>query len=642
MLARPGALAGQTLPNRPQPFLPPPSNTRPFQCADCGCVFRAAGGSAVKCPGCAAVIDVPAAAPGAVAEPSKLTSEAVRPQSSLLGGGLIGGPGRAQTDTQSMSQGINTAQTYRKEQSLALANSVKNQMRAKPGQPGAPNQAGMEKVQGHPWVTALRSVAEWQWAIPAPGACDEHLVILMIGASNMVGRAIDCPAVIRKPLSGPAWHCDSAGRMAKGCGEPMHPMDGKGTGIGMGRSFARRLLRNLPRHGVFLCPSAVGHGDMTMNAWHRDGVLYSIAVARARTCAQAVRGRVAGVIWHSGEHDACTKEDAVMYGERLTELIDNLRTDLDNPELPVVVGEIGESYLCAESALPEAYKYAREVNQALRKIGKLPWTECVPAPATCIADKLHFDTAAMEELGGRYAEQWEKMWANLIRNEQRMGPDGKPHTKVSWLRQFGSLVVGDQHNWATAARFNPPPPRLAIEGRKDDGGDRHRRRRRDGEGEEGRRRRRDEGDDGGRRRRRREEDGEGKRRRRDDDGDEPDHAGSAAGAEQAGAGAKPQGAGRAAGDERVQRQCPHDGCGAPLQAVPQYLLDAHRQDTGACDSEGCENTMLVLRAALCGWRCCLKCDRGFCSDCTSKCAPLPASPKKRERSTSPDARMPGE
>eukprot|EP01062_Namystynia_karyoxenos_P077910 TRINITY_DN7940_c2_g1_i1.p1 TRINITY_DN7940_c2_g1~~TRINITY_DN7940_c2_g1_i1.p1 ORF type:complete len:662 (+),score=217.37 TRINITY_DN7940_c2_g1_i1:83-1987(+) len=601
---------------------PPAPPARACQCAQCGFVFRAAAGGAYKCPGCAQIIDVPE--PKAVAVPEPV------PQAPA--------PAVQQTNVANpFSTKPNIGVPAKTEPPAAVNDRRSRAQRAV--------QVGIERVQGHPWVSCLRSSPEWQWALPAPGACDEHLCVLMMGGINMVGRAEECPAVIRKPLSGPAWHCDSGGRMAKGCAEPMHPPDGQGTGIGLGRAFARRVLRNLPRHGIFLIPCAVGHGDTTMNAWHRDGVLYSISVARGRTAAQAVGGRVAGILWHNGEQDACTHADAAAYEDRLSTMLANLREDFDDPELPIVVGEIGESFLSPQSTLPDAHKGARAINHALRRVGHQPYTECVLAPATCLHDKVCFDAAGMEEYGVRYAEAWEKLWSKRLITEQRVGPDGMPHTKEHWLLTFGNLVVdqakGANGVWAAADTFKGQVERLEP--------------RKPGEGspERKRRRRREEG--GGERDRRR------RRKEKEAEEEAEDNTGlkeklmkivmgglsmiAAQNEAKEGPGDKEedekirqdQGF-----DDRVQVECPTKGCGKTLDVMPQQLLDVAGMKHTHCDGESCSSTMLLLRAAHSGWRCCLKCESAFCRDCVGSLQPAGENTtKKEERDDSDREDSPG-
>ncbi len=69
---------------------------------------------------------------------------------------------------------VKQAEDFRKQQ-VNVGNLTEQ---TRPAQQRAP-QAGVERVVGHPWVSALRSTPQYQWDIPAPGACDEHLEHVM-------------------------------------------------------------------------------------------------------------------------------------------------------------------------------------------------------------------------------------------------------------------------------------------------------------------------------------------------------------------------------------------------------------------------------------------------------------------------------
>lgn len=307
--------------------------------------------------------------------------------------------------------------------------------------PKAEEQDPGEKVIGHPWVTTLRKNSSWQWDLCQ---CNEMLVLLCMGASNIVGTMQECPDVYTKPLAGPAWTTHPDGHLMKGPYEPLHPHDGKGLGIGPLRALARRVIQKRAGEGVILVPSACGHGDMSLKAWADDQVLYKVAIARAKSVSRAVKGRIAGVFWHGGEADACTDEDARAHQKRLAALFDNIRRDLAYPELPIIAGEIGENFLCPETqACPDAHKHARVINEGLRTVCRQRYTACVPSPPKCHPrTKLHYDAQGMEELGQRFADAWERLWSENIRMERRVGPDMKPHTMASWVRDHKALVTG--------------------------------------------------------------------------------------------------------------------------------------------------------------------------------------------------------
>ena len=85
-------------------------------------------------------------------------------------------------------------------------------------------------------------------------------------------------------------------------------------------------------------------------------------------------------------------------------MIQDLRTDLGAPNLPFVVGQIGE-FLYDRG--PDHSPYARVVNAALAELPrKVPAAGCAPSRGlTHKGDQLHFDAASQRELGRRYAAE---------------------------------------------------------------------------------------------------------------------------------------------------------------------------------------------------------------------------------------------
>jgi hypothetical protein len=92
--------------------------------------------------------------------------------------------------------------------------------------------------------------------------------------------------------------------------------------------------------------------------------------------------------------------DIICYPERLLRLVDDLRADLGAPGLPFLACTIGELRPDAEG------RRVAEMNRLLLSLPqKRAGTACVDARdlVTHIGDQVHFDTAAQEEIGRRYA-----------------------------------------------------------------------------------------------------------------------------------------------------------------------------------------------------------------------------------------------
>jgi hypothetical protein len=144
-----------------------------------------------------------------------------------------------------------------------------------------------------------------------------------------------------------------------------------------------------------LIPAAFG--GTALDEWVPGGKLYTEAVARTREAMK--RGKLVGILWHQGEADSAAPK-AATYGERFSNMIAQLRLDLNAPDVPVVVGETGRF-----RAEPAA------INAALAAIPKsVPHSAFVSAEGlTDKGDKTHFDTSSLREFGRRYAAAWSKL-----------------------------------------------------------------------------------------------------------------------------------------------------------------------------------------------------------------------------------------
>jgi hypothetical protein len=226
---------------------------------------------------------------------------------------------------------------------------------------------------------------------------------LMMGQSNMAGRGELAP---EDKTSHPRVLVFTLGDKWEAAVEPItHDKPGM-LGVGPGLAFGKAIAEKYPDVTIGLVPCAVG--GTPLKRWQRGGDLYSNAVQRAR---YALRdGTLKGVIWHQGESDSGTSTNANSYGDRLAQMITDLRADLETPGLKFVVGQIGEFlYSRTQSKL----SYPQVVNEALAKLPeKVPGTACALSRGLKDkGDQLHFDAASQRELGRRYAVE-------MIRLEQ--------------------------------------------------------------------------------------------------------------------------------------------------------------------------------------------------------------------------------
>jgi hypothetical protein len=225
-------------------------------------------------------------------------------------------------------------------------------------------------------------------AIQLPPKADFDLYLLM-GQSNMVGRdtslnasQVDDPKILALNPAG-QWVVAH---------EPMHA---GGSGMGPGISFAKTMRLSNPNVMIGLIPCAVG--GTPLSRWVKGGDLYERAVDRAQIAKKD--GVLCGVLWHQGESDTTDATNANTYGARLKQMLADLRVDLGIPDLPIVIGELGE-YLTSAG-----YPYISTVRAAIAAVpGEVPNTAI--APSNGLVDKgdhLHFSAASQIEFGKRYA-----------------------------------------------------------------------------------------------------------------------------------------------------------------------------------------------------------------------------------------------
>jgi hypothetical protein len=217
-------------------------------------------------------------------------------------------------------------------------------------------------------------------------------IYLLMGQSNMVGRdtrslasQVDNPRVL-------SLNNDNQWVIAR---EPVTHDERIPVGQGPGIPFAAEMLKSAPGVTIGLVPCAVG--GTPLSRWVKGADLYEACIARAKIAAQS--GSIDGALWHQGEADTNTQQNADTYSARLTQMFKDLRADLGRPGLPIVVGQLGP-FLD-----PAKYPYVDTVRAAIRTMpAQLPhvgYADSVGLEDR--GDKLHFSAAAQTTFGARYA-----------------------------------------------------------------------------------------------------------------------------------------------------------------------------------------------------------------------------------------------
>ncbi len=230
---------------------------------------------------------------------------------------------------------------------------------------------------------------------------DKFFIFVLAGQSNMAGRGIVEDAD-KKPDAN-VFMLTKDGKWVPAV-DPVH-FDKKEAGVGLCRTFAAAVAAKNPGVVIGLVPTACGGSPIstwTPGGYHDQTKSnpYDDSIKRAKLAMEA--GTLKAILWHQGEGD-CGKAASAVYEEKLTELIGRFRTELNAPNVPVIIGQLGQFKPWGE--------YVKAVNQAQINVSEKV-SNCAFVKSdglTCNKDNIHFDAASQKEFGKRYAEAYFKL-----------------------------------------------------------------------------------------------------------------------------------------------------------------------------------------------------------------------------------------
>ena len=228
-----------------------------------------------------------------------------------------------------------------------------------------------------------------------------HL-FLLIGQSNMAGRGTVEPSDKEAHPRVLSFTKENEWDYAR---DPLH-FDKPIAGVGLGRTFGLEVAEAHPDVTIGLIPCAVGGSSIT--AWVPGGYHdqtkshpYDDMLKRCEVALKA--GTLKGILWHQGEGDS-NPNRAPQYEQRLNELIDRLREELDADDVPFFVGQLGQF---EERPWNEHKKQVDTAQQNIAK--KSPLVFFISSDDLGHrGDEVHFNAEAYREFGRRYAEQYLK------------------------------------------------------------------------------------------------------------------------------------------------------------------------------------------------------------------------------------------
>lgn len=252
------------------------------------------------------------------------------------------------------------------------------------------------------------------------GIAEEKHVYLLIGQSNMAGRA-----TITKEESGPidrTYLLDDEGKWEK-AEAPLNRYSTIRKGLNMqklnpGFRFAEKMVDEDESVSIGLVVNA--KGGTSIKQWAKGTEFYNEAIKRTEMALK--EGELKGILWHQGESDS--KDSG--YLEKLKTLIEDLRKDLDAPNLPFVAGQLFYH--------PEKKANTKLVNEQLLKLpDEVPFTGCASSEGLTTYDNTHFDTEGMRTLGERYAEE-------MLKIQSKQKPESAELKFHNWTNDQGNTI----------------------------------------------------------------------------------------------------------------------------------------------------------------------------------------------------------
>ncbi|MGJ8641213.1 MAG: sialate O-acetylesterase [Opitutaceae bacterium] len=222
---------------------------------------------------------------------------------------------------------------------------------------------------------------------------------LLIGQSNMAGRGEVTDQDLEKVSRVWTLNKDNEWVAAQ---DPIH-FDKKSAGVGPGRSFGIEIAQQSRSAEIGLIPCAVG--GTSIRVWKPGGFdkktkthPYDDMLVRLKVAMQ--HGKIKGILWHQGEADGKMGERGT-YEAALVELIERVRAECGRPDIPFVIGQLGQfeerPWSAGRAKVDQAHQ---AVASKLPKVGFVT-SEGLPDKG----DLTHFSAESARELGKRFAKE---------------------------------------------------------------------------------------------------------------------------------------------------------------------------------------------------------------------------------------------
>lgn len=181
---------------------------------------------------------------------------------------------------------------------------------------------------------------------------------------------------------------------------------------GPASSFAHAWTEDHPGESIGLIPCA--EGGSSIDEWAIDGPLTRHAISEAKFAMET--SELIGILWHQGESDSYG-ERYKAYEDKLLTLFKHLREELDVPNIPIIIGELG--HFLGEVGFGKSAVEYKQINEILSKVAHSE-ENCyfvTSKDLTANPDGIHIDAISQRKFGLRYYEAFSKQKHVLDRLE---------------------------------------------------------------------------------------------------------------------------------------------------------------------------------------------------------------------------------
>lgn len=237
-------------------------------------------------------------------------------------------------------------------------------------------------------------------------------LFILAGQSNMSGRG-DLPKRLISRDADPNIYVFGNDYRWKIAVEPIDDPQGqvdqvsldRWVGVSPALAFAKSLVTQSSIQAIGLIPCAMA--DTSIDQWQRnlsEDTLYGSCLKRVG--AASIMGKVTAILWFQGEADAVApalrpdaKLKADRWGSKFTVLINDWRSDLSIPNLPIVFAQLGIN------TQPHIFKYWSVIQAQQRQV-QLPFSAMITTDDLALKDTVHFTTESYRTIGRRYADAY--------------------------------------------------------------------------------------------------------------------------------------------------------------------------------------------------------------------------------------------